>query len=151
MSQSASNGNCPDCSPLSRRNFLKTTVGGVAAASAASAGLISVGSLAKSASAAIEYPKQQPETLVTALYKTITDEQRKAVCFPFDHPLRSAVDNNWNITKQRIKDFFTKDQQALIRDIFIGMHNPEYAERVMEQVTHDSVDIGGFGACSIAL
>jgi len=130
---------------------LKTTVGGVAAASAASAGLISVGGLSRSARAAIDYPKQQPETLVTSLYKTLTDAQKKDICFSFDHPLRSAVDNNWNITKPRIKDFFTADQQALIRDIFVGMHNPEYAERVMEQVKHDSEEIGGFGACSIAM
>src|SRR5438309_5730522 len=105
MSKLAPQGNCPDCSALTRRDFLKTTVGGVAAASAASAGLISVAGLSSSARAAIDYPKQQPETLVTSLYKTLTDAQKKDICFSFDHPLRSAVDNNWNITKPRIKDF----------------------------------------------
>jgi hypothetical protein len=38
----------------------------------------------------------------------------------------------------------------MIRQIFLGLHNPEYAERVMQQVIHDSGK-EGFGGCSIAL
>ena len=38
----------------------------------------------------------------------------------------------------------------MIRDIFIGLHNPEYAQKVMEQVEHDGGK-EGFGGCSIAL
>jgi len=72
------------------------------------------------------------------------------VVFPFDHPLRSKVDNNWHITKQKVADFFTPDQQAMIREIFLKMHSPEYAERVMKQVEHDAGK-GGFGASAVAL
>jgi hypothetical protein len=90
------------------------------------------------------------ETLVTTLYQSLTEAQKKNVTFPFDHPLRSKVDNNWHITKERVGRDFTADQQAMIREIFLKMHNPEYADRVLKQVEHDAGE-AGFGACSIAL
>lgn len=90
------------------------------------------------------------ETLVSTLYKSLTEPQRKAVVFPFDHPLRSKVDNNWQITDKKISEFFTRDQQAMIREIFLGLHSPEYAERVIKQVEHDSGK-EGFGGSAIAL
>ena len=62
-------------------------------------------------------------------------------------PLRQKVDNNWFITKLRIGKDFNKDQQKLIEDIFVGLHSPEYAKIVMDQVDHD----GGFHDCAIAL
>jgi len=34
------------------------------------------------------------------------------MAFPFDHPLRSKVDNNWFITPAKIGKFFTPEQQA---------------------------------------
>jgi hypothetical protein len=60
------------------------------------------------------------------------------------------VDNNWHITKQTLADFFTADQQAMVREIFRGLHSPEYAERVIKQVEHDSGQ-KGFNDSSIAL
>lgn len=138
------NPSCPDCTEPSRRSFLKTAAGGVAAFSAA--GMLGSHVLADDAvkSAA------DSETLVTSLFKTLTEEQKKEIVFPFDHALRSKVDNNWNIVKKTVSSF-TADQQAMVRDIFNGLHSPEYAKQVMAQVEHDSEDIGGFGACSIAL
>ncbi len=94
--------------------------------------------------------KAQPETLVATLYKSLTEEQRKAVVFPFDHPLRSKVDNNWHITDKTVSQFFTADQQAMIREIFVDLHSPQYAEKVMQQVEHDAGK-EGFGGSSIAL
>jgi hypothetical protein len=93
---------------------------------------------------------QNSETLVTTLYQSLTEQQKKAIVFPFDHPLRSKVDNNWFITKQRVGKDFTPDQQAMIREIFLKMHSPEYAAKVLQQVEHDAGE-PGFGACSIAL
>jgi hypothetical protein len=61
--------------------------------------------------------------------------------------LRQKVDNNWFITKLRIGNDSNKDQQKLIEEIFTGLHSPEYAKIVMDQVDHD----GGFSDCSIAL
>lgn len=90
------------------------------------------------------------ETLVTQLYQALSLEQRKAICFPFDHPLRNKVDNNWNITDKKIGSFFSSDQQAMIREIFMKLHSEEYAQTVMKQVEHDSGK-AGFGDSAIAL
>lgn len=138
---------CPDCTdrPLSRRDLLKSAAG-VAAATALP---ITIVERARAAELTAAAPS---ETLVASLYKTLTDEQRQAICFPFTHPLRSEVDNNWMIIKKSIKDLFNKDQQAMIRDIFLGMHSPEYAAKVMQQVEHDNEDDGGFaGGCAVAM
>src|SRR4051812_43506932 len=109
MSPDHKSNECPDCGP-SRRKFLKTAAGGIAAVAAANLlhGLPAYADDAPKAATS--------ETLVTQLYKSLTEEQKKEVCFAFDHPLRTKVDNNWHIVKKTIADFYTKDQQALIRD-----------------------------------
>jgi len=137
---------CECCGPteITRRSFLKATVTGLAD---------SAGSLLLLASQQSDVPVQKnasSETLVATLYRSLTETQKQAVVFPFDHPLRSKVDNNWHITKQRVGKDFTPNQQAVIGEIFVKMHSPEYAERVMKQVEHDAGE-AGFGACSIAL
>ena len=134
-----------DCCGVSRRTFLKTTI--------ATAGLGAAGMLPAFAeeAAPIANTAGQPETLVATLFKALSPEQRQAICFGFNDPLRSKVDNNWNITKPTLgSGFFTRDQQAMVREIFLKLHSEEYAERVMQQVVHDSGK-EGFGACSIAL
>ncbi len=156
MSTADRNGKlgCSDCDHLSRRGFLKTTVGSAAAIAAASAGVLGVSAIPSFSFAdeAAASAKPTSETLVTQLYKSLKDDQKKAICFPFDNPLRSDVDNNWFIIKdKRVKDSYSKDQQQLIRDIFMSMHSEEYAPKVMQQVEHDNENIGGFGACSIAM
>jgi len=131
---------------VTRRTFLKTT--SVAAATVAVAGPASMLAATPARKAAAE--RATSENLAATLYNSLSDVQRKAIVFPFDHPLRSKVDNNWNITDKKIFEFFTKDQQAMIREIFTGLHSPEYAERVLRQVEHDGGK-EGFGGCSIAL
>jgi hypothetical protein len=142
---------CPDCESgglFHRREFLKTTVTGVAAAAFAPliAPLRAEPVAGKSAATG-----SQSETLVAAFHKTLTEPQRKAICFPFDHPLRSKVDNNWHITEQTLDKFFNKDQQAMIKEIFLGLHSPEYADTVFKQVEHDSGKDGFYGGSSVAL
>ena len=140
---------CPDCDSISRRDFIKTAVGGGAAVvSAASMG---AGVFAPRHAFAAAAAASSPETLVASLYKTLTDEQRKLICFPFNDPLRLKVDANWHITKKHIGDLFNPEQMALVRDIFTGMHSPEYVDQVMKQVEHDGEDIGGFKGCAVAL
>src|SRR5688572_30867247 len=126
---------------VTRRDFLKTTVSGVALAAAGSAPLLHAAAARKGS---------QPETLVATLYKSLSEEQRKSVAFPFDHPLRVKVDNNWHITDKKLSDFFTADQQAMVKEIFMGIHSEEYAETVYKQVEHDSGK-EGFGGSSIAV
>ena len=93
--------------------------------------------------------KKPPETLVKLLYDTLAAEQKKQVCFPWDHVdkkrglLRTRIENNWKITKPSIKSgFFTDDQQELIRHIFEGMTNPDWLKRWDQQLQDD---VGGFG------
>jgi len=136
---------CECCREVTRRTFLKTTVVGAAAVAASP-----LTSLAVSQAEKATAKKAASETLVTTLFKSLSEEQRKAICFPFDHPLRSKVDNNWMITDKKISAFYTKDQQAMIREIFAGLHSPEYAEKVVQQVEHDGGK-EGFGGSSIAL
>ena len=136
---------CDSAHSITRRDFLKTTASGLAVATAGSLPL-----LKPSLSHAAEVTKDQPETLVATLYKSLTEAQKTGgICFPFDHPLRSKVDNNWFITDKKVAQFYTKDQQAMIREIFLGMHSPEYAEKVLQQVEHDS-GRPGFGGCAVA-
>jgi hypothetical protein len=116
-----------------RRSFLKKTAAAALASVAAP-----VARAAKS------------ETLVQQLHKSLSEQQRQKVCFAFNDPKRSLVDNNWQIVPETVAGFFTADQQALIRDIFMGLHSPEYAETVMKQVASDSGK-AGFGASSVAL
>jgi len=133
-----------DCNiDLNRRAFLKTSLTGVAAVAT---GCVSV---VKEPGDPVARSKPS-ETLVAALHKSLSEEQKKLVAFPFDHPLRSKVDNNWHITDKKISEFFSSDQQEMIRQIFLGLHSPEYAGKVMQQVIHDSGK-EGFGASSIAL
>jgi len=134
--------NCPDCDRdnLSRRDFIKSTA--AAGVAVASTGLVTgLPAVAK------EGQQAKPETLVQQLYSTLTDEQKKLCAFPYDHELRSAVNNNWHITKTQLGRDFTKEQQDLVLQIFKGLHSPEWADKVVAQVEHD----GKFDRTSPAL
>ena len=149
MSKPLFSDSCECGSSITRRNFLKTTVAGVAATTAT---VLPFGAITEAADRvhASTGKNATSETLVATLYRSLSDEQRKAVCFPFDHPLRSKVDNNWHITDKHVAAFYSRDQQAMIREIFMKLHSPEYAERVMQQVTHDDAK-EGFGGAAVAL
>src|SRR5215203_2124766 len=116
---------CDCCSGVSRRTFLKST--------AAATALLPFGAVVE---AADKKPAKTSETLVSEFYKTLNEQQRGAICLPFGHELQSKIDNNWFITKTKVSDF-TKDQQQMIREIFLGLHSEEYAKKVLEQVEHD--------------
>ena len=125
---------CPDCDSVARRQFLKTAALGTASAALAAA-----------------VPRKitgSSETLVTTLYTSLSVEQKSKVAFPFDHPLRSKVDNNWHIVPQKIGTFFTADQQAMIDEIFRGLHNPDFVDKV---IAHMNEDDKGLPNYSVAL
>ncbi len=88
------------------------------------------------------------ETLVATLYKSLNEQQRQSVCFDFNHTLRSKVDANWMITPTKIAESFTPDQQAMIQEIFHGLHSPEYIDKVMYHMQEDG---GGLGNYSMAI
>ena len=132
---------CSDCfeAQPSRRSFLKSA----AATGLALSGLPIIGRA--------ESKPVESESLVTQLYKSLRDEQKKKVCFPFDHALRSKVDNNWMIVEHTVASVFTPDQQDLIKQIFNGLHRDEYVEKVYGQVVYDSDGDTFEKSCAVAL
>jgi hypothetical protein len=138
---------CPDCaSPsrgFSRREFLHAS----AAAAAAVAGQCLIPSTAR----AITEPDPTSETLAGQLFGSLSPAQSQSLCFDFDDPLRDKVDNNWLITKKSIQDTLNPDQQDLVRQIFRSLHHPEFADRAMEQMVHDSENNGFEGGTSVGL
>jgi len=122
----------------SRRQFLQTTA-------AASAALTSPTALRGGKSSV-----PPSETLVKSLYDTLTPAQRAELVFPFDHPLRTEVDNNWHITKPRIGSFLDRDQQEIVKEAFLHLHSEEYRGDVLRQVSQDS-GRRGFGSSSIGI
>lgn len=131
-------------SSLDRRSFLKAAalpLGAAALGGASSPQLLGE---------CDALPASDSESLVTSLYKSLDEPQRAKICLPFDHKKRSQVENNWHITKARVGEDFTPDQQDLIKQIFLGLHNPEYQQAVFEQVAWDT-DEEGLEDCSIAL
>src|SRR5206468_33957 len=80
------------------------------------------------------------------LFGTLTEAQKKEVCFAWDHKdpkkgqLRSRVENNWQVTKHRILgEFYTPSQRELIREVYRNLLNPEWVEKFDKQ-THDDND-----------
>jgi hypothetical protein len=132
---------------VSRRDFLR-------AASAATV-LAGVGASA-SASASMVFPIMvSPESRVKILYDSFTDAQRKQVCFGWDHEaaklglLRTRISANWHVTKPLIdSDFYTAEQQRLIRDIFTGLVQPDWVSRLDKQMKDDE---DGYGKQSVAI
>lgn len=133
--------NCPDCdssSDVSRREFLKT----------AGAAAIVVGAAPLAARAAT-LKTSEPETIVKSLYESLNENQRKEICFAWDHMdpkrglLRTRISNNWNITEPNVGgDFYNKDQQAMIKEIFESIVQPDWHKRIYKQLEDDA---GGYG------
>ncbi len=124
---------CDDCDGINRRRFLRTA--------ALSGAALATGTVRADSA-------KSSETVVAHLYETLSAEQKRKVVFPFDHPLRSKVDANWHITPMKIGEFFDPDQQAMIGEIFRGLHNPEFVDKVLYHVREDG---GGLENYSVAL
>ena len=89
------------------------------------------------------------ETLASRLHASLSPDQRSKVCVPWDyvHPkfglLRTRVGNNWNATAPAVKgEFFSKEQQQLVREIFERLIDPDWHARFDKQLEDDT---GGFG------
>ncbi|MCE9603585.1 MAG: DUF3500 domain-containing protein [Planctomycetia bacterium] len=133
-----------------RRDFLSTAAGGAAAV----AGLGPLWAIAKDtvAETATKKVVAAPESLVKTLFETLTEKQKKEICFAWDHQdskrglLRTFVANNWQITRPFLIDhketFYTDDQRALVRSIFEGLITPEWQPKIDKQLEDDA---GGFG------
>ena len=137
---------CPDCqaietSGVNRREFVQT------------AGVIAGAALLPRVLNAAEEQPQKPvaENLAAKLYESLSDAQKKEVCFPWEHTddrgvLRTHVSNNWHITdRNRLTvagGFFNKEQQDIIEALFFSLYNPEWHDRIRKQLKDDA---GGYG------
>jgi 3-hydroxymyristoyl/3-hydroxydecanoyl-(acyl carrier protein) dehydratase len=121
---------------FNRREFIKT-------ASAGAACLLTGTPVSQAKEAG------SPETMVKVIYDGLSADQRKLLCFDWDHIdgsrglLRTRVANNWHITKPTINsEFFAREQRQQIRAVFEGIIRPEWQERIDKQLKDDA---GGFG------
>ncbi len=129
---------CPDCSEgpsVSRRDFVRA-VGGAAL----------VGGLLPRIAPASPARKIDAESAVKRLHETLTADQKKLVCLPWSDPKRTRINANWQITEQKVDDL-SKDQQAIVEEIFRGVTSPDGYDRFQKQMKDDD---GGIGSYSIA-
>ena len=133
---------CSDCGSIDRRRFVK--LGGAAVVGAASLELFDAPAThaAPSASSAAE-------TVVGRLYKSLSDQQKQAICLPFDHESRSRISANWHVADVNIgDDIFTKEQKQLVDQILRGITSEDGYERLVRQMEDDS---GGLDSYSMAI
>ena len=130
---------CPDCdTTLDRRTFMRA-VGGVTLAGAAAPALL--GRFAHAAPT----PKSTAETAVVRFFNSLSEDQKSAIAFPFDHELRKKISANWHITKPEIDDdFYTKEQRAIIDEIIRGVTTEDGYQRIIRQTQDDAGGIGGY-------
>jgi hypothetical protein len=81
---------------------------------------------------------------VKALHDSLTDAQRKAMCFDWDKkgpygglPLRLHVTNNWAVSNTKIGDL-KADQQALVDDVFKSVLAEGWTEKLAKQAKDDT-------------
>ena len=133
---------CEDCNPVNRRSFVKAVAGASALAALStrglSAGLFSGPSLNSAA-----------ETGVSEFFKSLTDEQKKTLCFPFEHQLRHKISANWHVTEPTLgESFYTSPQREMISRIVKGLCSEEGHERMQKQLDDDA---GGLNEFSVAV
>lgn len=141
--QNQSQTRCPDCDGgLTRRDFVRT-VGSAALAAGAVPLLLprSVAAAPKATSTA--------ETAVKRFYDSLNENQRKTICFPFDHNLRQTINANWHVTKPTLgNDFYTEDQRRMVQEILRGVTSEDGYERLQKQMDDDD---GGMNFYSLAV
>ncbi len=130
---------------IDRRRFMQRA----AVASAA------VGMFSSAASAAPAIADDSAEAAVKRLHESLSTEQRRQVCFAWDHVdekrglLRARVAANWHVTGPRVRsEFYTPAQQRLVREVFEGLVQRDWIARFDKQLRDDAE---GFGDQSIAI
>ena len=127
---------CPEYDEeMSRREFVKV-VGRAAAAVGAVTPLLVESVAASSGGVA--------ETALTRFHASLSAEQRKVICFPYEHELRRRIAAHWAITEPRIGEFFNTEQQGLIGEILQSVCSGDGYERFQRQMLDDAGGIGGY-------
>ncbi len=134
---------CSDCESLDRRSFFKTA-GAATLAGVAMPMLVGLPGLYAAPSS-----KSAAETTVGRFFTSLSAEQKKAICFSFDHDLRKKINANWQITKPKVGDsFYSGEQQKLISEIVRQVTSEDGYERLKKQMEDDN---GGINEYSVAM
>lgn len=124
----------------SRRDFMKQ-LGGAAVAVGATGHFVHVANGSPTRNSAAE-------TAVTRFYDSLTDSQRKVICLPFDHPLRTKINANWHVVKPTIGDVFTDEQRQSVLEIVREVTTEDGYERLLEQMEDDASGIDAY-SCAV--
>lgn len=135
-------------SVLSRRDFVCTSVAGVAAASV---GLVPGmdGAVRSAAAATIADPRRSAEWSAAQLLQSLTSAQREALVFGADDERRGLIAPDWCITGRRLGDVLDGAQLARVQEILVRLHSPAHAGAVLAQLADDHYP-DGLRRCSIA-
>lgn len=127
---------------INRRVFLENSAATIAAGTLASGWLGNQPLRADSVDTSAE-------GLVGRLYQTLSEKQKREICFDWDHQdkkrglLRTYVSANWNVTRPEINDdFYSDEQRELVEQVFKSIIHPDWHERYYQQLEDDA---GGFG------
>ncbi|MGH7602064.1 MAG: hypothetical protein ACREOI_37345, partial [bacterium] len=129
---------CPDCGEaveathqsrhsldeIPRREFLQKA--GKAAIAIAATPLLNFAS-----PLVIRETGEAAETMVKRLRDTLSEAQKKAVLLPWNDPRRLRVDNNWSVVPQRLGEFYSREQQAIVQEILKGVTSEEGYEKIL--------------------
>lgn len=80
---------------------------------------------------------------IADFYASLSEAQRKVMCFAWDHkgqtglPLRLHVTNNWAVSHAAVASF-SKEQQALIEEIFRSVLASGWTEKLHQQAKDDT-------------
>jgi hypothetical protein len=107
---------CPECDALDRRGFIRSLALGGAALTMGSASSLLPSSLGADSKPVPRVANPLAEDLVKELFSGLTDEQKKAVVKPWDHPARKSVNPNRALDKT-VGAVYTKAQQDLVLKI----------------------------------
>jgi hypothetical protein len=83
------------------------------------------------------------DAAVKALYDSLTDAQRRVMCFDWDRkgygglPLRLHVTNNWAVSPMKI-GALTGEQQSLVGEILKSVLAPGWPEKLAQQAKDDT-------------
>ena len=80
----------------------------------------------------------EKDSLPMQFYKSLTEQQRGKICLAVDDPRRQFVSNWWYVCPDhRLHNFYSREQQDLVRQIFESLHHPDHREKMNWQVQKD--------------
>jgi hypothetical protein len=145
---------CPDCgeavdatdhsryltNEIPRREFLQKV--GKAAIAVSAAPLLHLPSPALASATS-----ESAEKMVKQLRDSLTADQKKVILLPWNDLRRLQVNNNWRVVPQHIDEFYSKEQQLIIREILKGVTSEEGYDKITRAMQDDMGGLGNYSAC----